>query len=148
MRTANPAVRPGPRPAAGRGGPQPAVTSVATPGLGAGRAGPPMTTAHAAGKKQLPVKTGLHRAVAPAGRASRARRGPPAAATGGTAATGAQVLPGRVLPARVLPGRARARPAARAWPGNVVRDPVPVVRPTGRTGVRAAGPGGRPVTGP
>jgi hypothetical protein len=145
MRTANPEVRPGPRRATGRGGPQPAVTSVGAPGLGAGHAGPLMATAHAAGKKQHPAKTGLRRAVAPAGRASQARRGPPAAATGGTAATGAQVLPGRVLPGRVLPGRARARPTAGARTGAVirdpvpaVRDPVPAVRQTGHPGVRAA----------
>lgn len=153
VRTADPAVRPGPRRATGRGSPRPAATSVAAPGLGAGRAGPPMATAHAAGEKPRPAKTGLRRAVAPAGRASQVRHGPPAPATGATAVTGAQVLPGRVRlgwalpgrvhpgwarPGRVHPGRARARPAARARPGAVVRDPVPAVRQTGRPGARAA----------
>ena len=85
-RTASPAGRLGLRPATGLGGLQPAETRVATPGLGAVRAGPPTVMVYGAGEPPLPVTANPRLAAEPAVLARLGRRVPP------TAATGAQVL--------------------------------------------------------
>jgi hypothetical protein len=133
-RTASPAGRPGPRPATGLGGPQPAETRVATAGPGAVRAGPPMVMVYVAGEQPLPVTANPRLAAEPAVLARPGRRVPP------TVATGAQVLRGHARMARAGTTPTGARR------GRAVSDPEPPARRIGRSAIEVTPPGGRHVT--
>jgi hypothetical protein len=135
-RTASPAGRPGPRPATGLGGPQPAETRVATAGPGAVRAGPPMVMVYVAGEQPLPVTANPRLAAEPAVLARPGRRVPP------TVATGAQVLRGHARMARAGTTPTGARR------GRAVSDPEPLARRIGRSAIEVTPPGGRHVTAP
>jgi hypothetical protein len=135
-RTASPAGRPGPRPATGLGGPQPAGTRVATAGPGAVRAGPPMVMVYGAGEQPLPVTANPRLAAGPAVLARLGRRVPL------TVATGAQVLRGHARMARAGTTPTGARR------GRAVSDPEPPARRIGRSAIEVTPPGGRHVTAP